>query len=58
MSNETKSVVVTTAPPTLMHRVGEFLQDPLGSVVAASAAAIGAFGFVISGTWFIQMALN
>jgi len=43
---------------TLGFRLGQWLQDPMGSVIAASAATIGAFGFVLSGTWFISLALN
>jgi hypothetical protein len=36
----------------------QWLQDPMGSIVASSVAVIGSFGFVLSGTWFIQLALN
>lgn len=36
----------------------QWLQDPMGQVVASSVAVIGSFGFVLSGTWFIQLALN
>ncbi len=35
-----------------------WVQDPMGSVVASSIAVIGSFGLVLSGTWFIHLALN
>jgi len=35
-----------------------WLQEPMGSVIASSFAVIGSFGVVLSGTWFIQLALN
>ena len=34
----------------------QWLQDPMGQVVASSVAVIGSFGFVLSGKWFIQLA--
>ena len=36
----------------------QWLQEPMGSIVASSVAVIGSFGFVLSGTWFIHLALN
>ncbi len=36
----------------------QWLQDPMVSIVASSVAVIGSFGFVLSGTWFIHLALN
>ena len=36
----------------------QWLQDPMGSIIASSVAVIGSFGFVLSGTWFIHLALN
>jgi hypothetical protein len=36
----------------------QWIQDPLGSIIASSVAVIGSFGFVLSGTWFIHVALN
>lgn len=61
MDNEITSTAKATSPATtqtLAYRLGQWLQDPMGSVIAASAATIGAFGFVLSGTWFISLALN
>jgi hypothetical protein len=39
-------------------RLGEWLQDPMGGVIAASVATIGSFGVVLSGMWAINLALN
>ena len=36
----------------------EWVQDPLGSIIVASFATIGSFGIVLSGTWFIHLAVN
>jgi hypothetical protein len=55
--NAVQSEVIAVAQ-TRTQRIGEWLQDPLGGVVAASAATIGAFGFVLSGTWLIHVAMN
>lgn len=38
--------------------LSRFLQDPLGSIIAASAAAIGSLGVVLSGIWFINLAMT
>ena len=40
------------------RELGQWIQDPMGSVVASSVAVIGSFGFVLSGTWFIHLTLN
>lgn len=58
--NEVKSTKSNSAPvsQTRGQRLGEWLQDPLGGVIAASAATIGAFGVVLSGTWLIHLAMN
>lgn len=42
---------------TLSYRMGQWLQDPLGSIVIASAATIGSFGIVLSGMWLISLAV-
>ena len=36
----------------------QWLEDPMVSIIASSMAVIGSFGFVLSGTWFIHVALN
>jgi len=57
--NTTQVVVASPATHTsLTYRLGQWIQDPMGSVIAASVAVIGAFGFVLSGSWFIHLALN
>jgi len=61
MGNETTSLTDQTSSATGQtagYRLGQWLQDPMGSIIAASAATIGAFGFVLSGTWLISLALN
>lgn len=40
------------------ERFSQWIQDPLGSVIAASVATIGSFGVVLSGMWAINVALN
>jgi hypothetical protein len=52
------TVVVSAAPLTAMQRFGRFVQDPMGSVIAASIATMSTLGFVLSGMWFINFALN
>jgi hypothetical protein len=50
-----------TSQPAVMsrgERFGEWIQDPMGSVIAASVATIGSFGVVLSGMWAINLALN
>lgn len=36
----------------------QWLEDPMGSVIASSAAVIGSFGLVLLGTWSIHVILN
>ena len=53
-----------TTPPkaiatqTTGQRFVEWLQDPLGSIIAASVASIGSLGVVLSGIWFVNLALS
>tara|TARA_R110002049_G_scaffold76285_4_gene196164 strand:+ start:142 stop:330 length:189 start_codon:yes stop_codon:yes gene_type:complete len=46
------------AKPSLIERLGKYMQEPLGSIVTATAATIGSFGFVLSGIWFVNLAVN
>jgi hypothetical protein len=39
-------------------RFVEWLQDPLGSIIAASIATIGSLGVVLSGIWFVNLAVT
>ncbi len=36
----------------------QWIQEPMGSIIAATAAIMGSFGFVLSGTWLIHLAMN
>ena len=38
--------------------LGEWIQDPMGSVIAASALAMGSLGIVLSGIWFVDLTLS
>ena len=61
MNNDNTHVEATTASspaPGVWQRLGEWMQDPMGSVIAASAATIGSFGIVLSGTWLISLAVS
>ena len=40
------------------NRFIRWIQEPMGSIIAATAAIVGSFGFVLSGTWLIHLALN
>ena len=53
-----KTHTATAVAQPLSYRLGQWVQDPMGSVIAASAATIGAFGFVLFGTWFISLTLS
>jgi hypothetical protein len=46
------------SPASRTERFSQWIQDPMGSVVAASVATIGSFGVVLSGMWAINVALN
>ena len=54
---QTNHAKAGTAEPA-RQTFSEWIQDPLGSVIAASVATIGSFGVVISGMWAINVALN
>lgn len=46
------------AEKPLSHRFAEWIQDPMGGVIAASVATMGSLGIVLSGSWFIHMVIN
>lgn len=48
----------STVKPSPGSRLGNFIQEPLGSIITASVAVIGSLGVVLSGSWFIHLALN
>jgi hypothetical protein len=54
----TQQSTAQAIPMTRAQRFGQWIQDPMGGVIAASVATIGSFGVVISGMWAINIALN
>ena len=44
--------------PTARERFMNWVQQPLGSVVAASIATMSTLGMVLSGSWLISLALQ
>jgi len=56
--NQTMKVTAHAAHASTGERFGQWIQDPMGSVIAASVATIGSFGIVLSGMWAINVALN
>jgi hypothetical protein len=54
-----KSVAaVAVAKKPLNQRFVEWIQDPMGAVIAASATTIGSLGIVLSGSWLIHMVIS
>ena len=39
-------------------RLVTWIQEPLGSIIAATVASIGSLGVVLSGIWFVNLALS
>ncbi|KAA1194163.1 hypothetical protein F0M18_01620 [Pseudohalioglobus sediminis] len=56
--NAPQQQVATAVRPQGKERFIAWIQDPMGGVIAASVACIGAFGTVLSGTWLIHLAMN
>ncbi|MCB1845983.1 MAG: hypothetical protein KDI04_01015 [Halieaceae bacterium] len=56
--DQTQRDTAQAIPMTRLQRLGHWMQDPMGGVIAASVATIGSFGVVISGMWAINVALN
>lgn len=48
----------STSQPASGQTFSEWLQDPMGSVIAASVATISTFGIVLGGIWSINVALT
>ena len=40
------------------QRFARWIQDPMGSIIAASIAAMGSLGVVMSGIWFVNLAVG
>ena len=45
-------------PSSARERFLRWVQEPLGSVVAASVATMSTLGMVLSGSWLISLALQ
>lgn len=54
----TPAETLSVAEISTTQRLGAWLEDPLRQVVAASVATIGSLGVVLSGIWFVNLALN
>jgi len=54
-----KSVATVTAiEKPLSHRFAEWIQEPMGGVIAASLATMSSLGVVLLGSWSIHMVIN
>jgi hypothetical protein len=49
---------VTAIEQPLSHRFAEWIQDPMGGVIAASVATMSSLGVVLLGSWSIHMLIN
>lgn len=58
MATEQNQTMKATAHASRGQRFSQWIQDPMGSVIAASVGTIGSFGIVLSGVWAINAALN
>ena len=56
--NQPIGAMADAAPATSMQRFGQWVQDPMASVIVASIATMSTLGFVLSGMWFISVMLN
>lgn len=43
---------------TFGQRFVQWVQDPMGGVIAASVATMSSLGVVLSGSWLIHMIIN
>ena len=57
-SNQQSSAIAQAMQLTPMQRFGRFIQDPMGSVIAASIGTMSTLGVVLSGMWFINAVMN
>ena len=60
MNNENTQRLQSAEPTEMPQNLGfvQWLQNPMGSIIASSVAVIGSFGFVLSGTWLIHQAVG
>ena len=50
--------VTTASAEATGNRFYAWLQDPLGSIIVASAATMGSLGIVLSGIWVVNTTLG
>jgi hypothetical protein len=55
---KTEQTTTDASAATLGQRFIDYLQDPLGSIIVASVTTIGSFGVVLSGIWFVNLAVS
>lgn len=55
---ETKVVATAAASKSTGQKFAEFIQDPMGGVIAASLATMSSLGVVLSGSWIIHMVIS
>lgn len=48
----------TSGKRTFKQSASHWLQDPMRSVVVASATCMSSLGIVLGGSWFISLALS
>ncbi|MEZ5571024.1 MAG: hypothetical protein R3E64_03285 [Halioglobus sp.] len=60
MSLQQATVQSTVQAPSLSRRArfNQWIQDPMGSVIAASVGTMGSLGVVLSGIWLINLTLD
>lgn len=52
------SVHIADQHNSAAQRFARWIQDPMGSIIAASIAAMGSLGVVMSGIWFVNLAVG
>ena len=58
LQDATQASAVAITQKTSGQRLLEWVEQPLGQIVAASVATIGSFGVVLSGIWFVNTLVN
>lgn len=56
--SEKSAAPVTAIEKPLGHRLADWIEDPLGGVIAASVATMGSLGIVLLGSWSIHTVIN
>ena len=55
-THDAKPIAAIATTP--LQRFGQWVQEPMGSVIAASVATMSSLGMVLSGMWFISVVMN